>query len=65
MLEACYMCDSARTNKELTDENDFSCIPVGYFVDGYRMMLCAGDGKSLRLEIEHLNDDYLGINRLL
>lgn len=49
---SCYMCDSARTNEELTDDNDLSCISVGRMEKGYRMMLCAGDGKPLRLEVE-------------
>lgn len=54
----CSMCDSARVNDELTTDNDFSCIDVGFMAVGYRMMLCSGDGKPLRLEIEHFVDGH-------
>ncbi len=52
MVEACRMCYNARLDDELTDENDFSAISIGSFTKGYRMMLCSGGGRPLRIEIE-------------
>lgn len=34
------------------DENDYSAITIGSFTNGYRMMLCSGWGRPLRIEIE-------------
>lgn len=47
----CYMCDNARVNPELSEDSDLSCISVGHMDDGYRMLLCAGDGKPPRIEV--------------
>lgn len=55
-LKVCRMCDNARLNDELTDENDYSAVAVGNCTDGYRMMLCSGWGKPLRIEVEKWHD---------
>lgn len=52
MVEACRMCYNARLDDELTDENDFSAISIGSCSNGYRMMLCSGYGRPLRIEVE-------------
>lgn len=50
-IEPCYMCDNARVNDALSDNNDLSCIAVGRMEGGYRMLLCAGDGKPPHIEV--------------
>lgn len=52
MSEPCRMCYNARLDDELTDENDFSAISIGSCSNGYRMMLCSGYGRPLRIEVE-------------
>lgn len=52
MVETCRMCYNARLDDELTDENDFSAIGIGSCSNGYRMMLCSGYGRPLRIEVE-------------
>lgn len=49
MVKACRMCYNARLDDELTDENDYSAITIGSCTDGYRMMLCSGYGRPLRI----------------
>lgn len=56
LAAACRMCDNARLNDKLTDENDYSAITIGNCADGYRMMLCSGWGRPLRIEIEKWNE---------
>lgn len=57
-VKKCFMCDNARINDELTDENDYSSYPVGSSMDGYRMMLSSGFGRPLSVEMEEFHDKY-------
>lgn len=52
MGKICDMCYNARLDDELTDDNDYSARSIGDSDSNYRMMLCAGNGKPLRIEIE-------------
>ena len=54
-ITPCYMCDNARLNNELTEENDFSSCGIGEFDKGYRTMLSSVYGKPLRIEFERWN----------
>lgn len=56
MKKPCGMCYNARLDDELTDENDYSAICIGNSVNGYRLMLCSGWGKPLRIEVEKWED---------
>lgn len=56
-LKACYMCDNARLNDELTDDNDFSSMAIDCF-ENYRIMYSAGYGKPPRLEFEIWNGNH-------
>lgn len=51
-LKPCYMCDNARVNSELTDDNDLSYISVGKALDGFNIMIGAGNNRPLRIEFE-------------
>ena len=56
-MEACGMCDNARINDELTDDNDYSARTIGKCADGFRMMLCSGWGRPLRIEVEQWDEN--------
>lgn len=53
----CYMCDNARLNDELADDNDFSSITL-HTMKNYRLMYSSGYGKPPRLEFEIWNGDH-------
>ena len=55
-IVSCYMCDNAKINSELTDDNDASMIGVGKCTQNFRMMLCSGWGKPLRIDVEQWNE---------
>lgn len=55
-LTPCHMCDNARLNHELTDDNDYSSCTIGSYDKECRIMLSSGWGKPLRIEIERWND---------
>lgn len=57
MLTPCNMCDNARINEELSDDNDFSSCTIGSFDKDCRIMLTSGWGKPLRIEISRWNDE--------
>lgn len=46
------MCNNARIDDELTDENDYSAVVVGCSARGYRFVLSSGWNRPLRIEIE-------------
>lgn len=48
----CFLCDNARVNDELTDENDLHYHTIGKFEDGFRALIGTGDGKPLRILLE-------------
>ena len=50
-LIPCYMCNNARLNDELDDDNDFGSFTIGNSVERYRIMLSTGWGKPLRIEV--------------
>ena len=56
VIKPCDMCNNARIDDDLTNENDYSAISVGKSAKGNRIMLCSGDGKPPRIEFEEWND---------
>lgn len=56
-LKPCYMCDSARLNDELTDDNDFFSTVLDS-TEKYRIMYSSGYGKPPRLEFEIWNEKH-------
>lgn len=48
----CPLCDNARVNGELTDENDLHYRTVGVSEDGFRVMVGAGGGRPMRILFE-------------
>ena len=54
---ACYMCNNAHTDPDLTSDNDLSYITVGECGDGYRIMFRSGDGRSTVLVFEGRGHD--------
>lgn len=54
--EPCYLCDNARLNNELEDDNDFTSSCIGSFSHDCRIMLSSGSGKPLRIEIAKWSD---------
>lgn len=57
-LEPCNMCDNARVNSSLRDDNDLSYHTVGDSGKGYRIMIGAGDGKPVRILFETWSGDH-------
>ena len=55
-MKACIMCNNAKIDNKLTNENDYSAISIGKSVDNFRLMLCSGWGKPLRIEVEAWDD---------
>jgi hypothetical protein len=55
--QPCRFCLDASCDPEgeLTTENDYSSLPVGKVIRGYRMSIDVGCGKPLRIRIEHWN----------
>lgn len=58
MKKPCYMCDNARTNEELTADNDYHAKSIGDMPRYKRLMLVSGYNKPLRIEYEEYNDQY-------
>lgn len=56
-LTPCYMCDNAKINNQLTNDNDFSCYAVGTTLEGFRIMIVSGNGKPVRIEFEQWDED--------
>lgn len=54
-LTPCCMCDNAKVDNELTDDNDLSFITIGKSAVNYRMMFAAGNGVPPRIILEHHN----------
>lgn len=48
----CPLCDNARVNGELTDENDLHYRTVGVSEDGFRVMVGVGGGRPMRILFE-------------
>lgn len=57
IIEPCWYCDNARLNEELTDSDDYHATCIGMCEKNYRIMLCSGWGKPLRIEFERWNED--------
>ena len=57
-MKPCYMCDNARINEKLTDENDYSSCSLGDGKKGLRMMLSSGWGRPLRIELQEYCGGY-------
>lgn len=55
-IRACGMCNNARIDDSLTDDNDASFIGIGKCAKGYRIMLCSGWRQPLRIEFEEWHD---------
>lgn len=51
-MDACYMCNNAKIDSLLTDENDYSSCTLGDSAEGVRMMLSSGWNRPLRIEIQ-------------
>lgn len=56
MSNACYMCDNARINDDLTDDNDYSVCCVGVSSENNRIVVSSGWGKPLSIDFELWND---------
>ena len=56
-IEPCDMCDNARVNEELTDNDDYHSRVIGTYSKECRIMLTAGWGRPLRIEVEKWNED--------
>lgn len=52
----CDFCFNARLDDDLTDDNDYSAITIGYNSNGYRLMFCSGWGIPPRIEAEKWSD---------
>lgn len=50
----CRMCNNARVDDELTEDNDLSYFSVGKCEKPFRIQLASGDGKPVRLLFEFL-----------
>ena len=57
----CGFCVNARVDDDLTDNNDFSSLSVGFSANKYRTMISAGDGKPVRIETEKWDGDHWSI----
>ena len=55
-VEPCGMCNNARVDRELSDDNDSSAYTIGTFDKDCRIMLCSGWGKPLRIEVSRWSD---------
>ena len=53
---ACGMCDNARINPRLADDNDLSYFSVGDFAQKRRMMIRSGDGKPVEMLVEEFSE---------
>ena len=60
MKEPCCMCDNARLNERLSDDNDYHCRAIGLMPNKARLMLVSGWGKPLRIEF----DEYLSVDKM-
>lgn len=50
--EPCLWCNNALIDDELRDDNDYSATCVGDGIKGFRIMLCSGNRKPLRIDVE-------------
>lgn len=48
----CFMCNNARVDDELTEENDLSYHCVGESHENFRILIGSGDGKPMRILFE-------------
>lgn len=58
MIEACYMCNNARIDDDLTYNTDLSYISVGDCIDGFRMMVRSGANKPVGIIFEEHTAAY-------
>lgn len=49
---ACYMCNNALVDNDLTADNDFSAVGIGQCLGAYRIMLCSGGRLPVRIEVD-------------
>ena len=54
---ACYMCDNAFINENLSYDSDYACFGIGDMPEGTRLMLCTGYRRPLRIEYEEFKYD--------
>ena len=53
----CHMCNNARADDELTEDNNLSYLAVGESVRRFRILFASGGGKPFRLLVEFLIDN--------
>lgn len=51
-FKSCYMCNNARVDDELTDDNDLSYFSVGLCERGFRIMVSSGNGRPVEIIFE-------------
>lgn len=56
-MQPCHMCNNARVDSELTDQDDLSYHMLDNSCRGYRIMIGAGDGKPVRFLFEKREGD--------
>ncbi len=55
-MDACYMCDNARVNPELSSDGDLSYISLGTFCASRRMFIRSGDDRPTEIVVEELSE---------
>ena len=55
-MEACYMCNSAFVDDNLTNSNDLSYYSIGKSYDNHRMFIRSGAGKPVTVLVEQLDE---------
>lgn len=56
-MEACYMCNNASTDDELTSQNDLSYYAIGNAYDNHRMCIRSGAGKPVTIIVEQYDEN--------
>ena len=55
-FKPCHICNNARVDADLADDNDLSYSSVGFALAGCRMMFRSGGRKPLCLRVEELTE---------
>lgn len=57
--EPCYMCNNALVDNDLSYDTDMSACSIGKCIDSkLRLMLCSGNRKPTRIELESWTELY-------
>ncbi len=56
LMDACYMCNNAHVDPELTSDNDFSAFSIGKCAAGYRILFESGWARPTEITFEKVEE---------